>query len=100
MQPRLSVYPIGQRNAIRGSLRDILLRQVAMASPATSLASGLASTIGTFALVIVCAGVVAFVAARKWGSTKRSPQAIFGVVGFAGLAIAVLVAQLRLRGIG
>jgi len=71
-----------------------------MASTAKNLAAGLASTIGTFALLIVCAGVIAFVAARKWGSTKRRQQAIFGVVGFVGLAIAVLVAQLRLHGIG
>jgi hypothetical protein len=70
-----------------------------MASPVVSLASGLASTLVTVGAIIVGAGVVAFVAARTWGGrSKLRRQAIFGVVGFIGLVIAVVVAQTRLRG--
>jgi uncharacterized membrane protein len=72
-----------------------------MASPVVNLASGLASTIVTFGAIIVGAGVVAFVAARTWGAhSKLRRQAIFGVVGFMGLVIALVVAQARLRGVG
>ena len=75
-----------------------------MASPAvnavTNLASGLASAIYTFTVVILVSGVVAFFAARKWGRTKRSRQAIYSVVGFVGIVIAAIVTLYRLRQIG
>jgi hypothetical protein len=75
-----------------------------LASPAvnavTNLASGLASAIWTFAVLILVSGVIAFLAARKWGRTKRARQAIYSVVGFIGIVIAVIVLQYRLRHIG
>jgi uncharacterized membrane protein YidH (DUF202 family) len=62
--------------------------------------SGLASAIYTFAGLILVSGVVAFFAARKWGRTKRARQAIYSVVGFVGIVIAVIVMQYRLRHTG
>jgi hypothetical protein len=75
-----------------------------MTSPAvnavTNLASGLASAIYTFAGLMLVSGVIAFFAARKWGRTKRARQAIYSVVGFVGIVIALLLTQYRLRHTG
>ena len=66
----------------------------------TNAMSGLASAIYTFAGVVLVSTVVAFVVARKWGRTKRTRQALYSVVGFIGILIAVIVLQYRLRHIG
>jgi hypothetical protein len=72
-----------------------------MASPAvnavTNLASGLAAAIYTLAGLVLVSAVVAFIAARKWGRTKGSRQAIYSVVGFVGLVIAAIVMLYQLR---
>lgn len=71
-----------------------------MASPVVNLASGLASTIVTFGAIIVGASIVAFIAASVLGGrSKPRRRAIFAVVGFIGLVIALVVAQTRLHGL-
>ena len=71
-----------------------------MASPVVNLASGLASTIVTFGAIIVGTGIVAFVAAHALGGrSKPRRRAIFAVVGFIGLVIALVVAQTHLHGL-
>jgi hypothetical protein len=59
-----------------------------VASPIANFGSGVASALYTFAGLILVSAVVAFLAARKWGRTKRAREAIYGIVGFVGLAIA------------
>jgi sulfite exporter TauE/SafE len=75
-----------------------------MASPvvniATNAMSGLASAIHTFVGLMLVSAVLAFFAARKWGRTKRARRAVYSVVGFFGLVIAVIVMQYRVRHIG
>ena len=71
-----------------------------MASPVVNLASGFASTIVTFGAIIVGTDVVAFVAASVLGECSKSRRrAIFAVVGFIGLFIALVVAQTHLHGL-
>ncbi len=59
----------------------------------------IAIIIGWFAALIVVSAIVAAVSARKYGRTKRTRQAIYSVVGFVGLAIAVAITIARLRGL-
>jgi hypothetical protein len=59
----------------------------------------IAFIIGWFAFLILASGIVAMLAARKWGRTKRTRQMIYSVVGFVGLLTAALVAFARLRGL-
>ena len=61
-----------------------------------TFAANLAWIIATFAVLIVVSGILGFLAARLWGKTKRGRQAIFGIVGFAGLMLAALITVLRL----
>jgi hypothetical protein len=49
--------------------------------------------------LIAAASLVAAVIARKYGRTKRSRQAIYSVVGFVGLMIALTITIARLRGL-
>lgn len=80
----------------RFCLRLLIRRSLVRAQ----LGEPFASAIYTLATVIVVSGIVAFVVARKWGRTKRARQAIYSVVGFVGLVIAVIVMQYRLQHIG
>jgi predicted membrane channel-forming protein YqfA (hemolysin III family) len=58
----------------------------------TTLASNLGSIITTFGVSIAAAGIVASAAARTWGRSTRTRQAIFGIVGTAGLILALVIA--------
>ena len=64
-----------------------------------SVAASIASIIATLGACVFIAGAIGWLAAMKWGKSKRSRQAIFGVVGTTGLLLGLLIAELRLRGV-
>jgi cytochrome b561 len=59
----------------------------------------MAVVIGWFSALIIVSAIVAAVTARKYGRTNQSRKAIYSVVGFIGLVIALLITISRLRGL-
>jgi hypothetical protein len=57
-----------------------------------STTSGIVTALAVLSVLLVVSGVIAFLAARKWGGKSRPKrQAIFAVVGAAGLIVAAIV---------
>ena len=70
-----------------------------MSPPIIQTANHIASVIGTAALMVVVAAVVAYVAARTFGAESRARrQLIFLLVGAVGLMAAATYSSFRLRG--
>jgi hypothetical protein len=51
--------------------------------------------VSTFGVLIVLSAVVALLASRKWGTSKKRRDAIFSAVSFLGLFVAAAVTWLR-----
>jgi hypothetical protein len=63
-----------------------------------SIASVIVTAFAVLSVLIVVSGVVAFLAAHKWGGKSRPKrQAIYTIVGSVGLIIAAIVTSRLLR---